>query len=75
MVMPIKEFEKIENLEECYKITAKEIGFIGYENENFKIIKKAKISKMVDFNYKLQMMDRIIRGFHKGGVNARKSYR
>ena len=75
IVMPIKEFEKVENLEECYKITVKEIGFIGYENENFTIIKKSKISKMVDYNYKFMFMDRIIRGFHKNGINSRKGYK
>lgn len=72
--MPIKELEKIEKLEEVYRKRVKELGLIGYNGDNFQIIKNSRISKFVDFNYKM-MMDRIIRGFHKNGINCRVSYR
>lgn len=75
IVMPIKELDKIKNLEEVYKKRAKELGLIGYDGMDFKILRNSRISKMVDFNYKFMMMDRIIRGFHKHGVNKRISYK
>lgn len=75
IVMPIKEFDKIKNLEEVYKKRAKELGLIGYDGETFTIVRNSRISKFVHEGYKWQMMDRIIRGFHKNGVNARKSYK
>lgn len=64
LVMPIKELEKIENLEEIYRKRVKELGLISYNEETFNIIRNSRISKFVDFNYKFTMMDRIIRGFH-----------
>ncbi len=75
IVMPIEEFDKIEKLEECYQKRVKEIGLIGYNGETFIFIRNSKTSKMVDFNLKMMFMDRILRGFHKNGVNSRKSYR
>lgn len=74
LVMPVKEFEKINKLEEVYQKRAKELGLIGYENGNFKIIRYSRISN-TNVNFKWQMMDRIIRGFHKDGVNKRVSYK
>lgn len=75
IVMPIKEFDNIKKLEEVYQKRIKELGLIGYDGKEFKILRNSSISKMVDLNYKFMFMDRIIRGFHKGGVNARKSYK
>ena len=75
IVMPIVEFDKIKNLEEVYQKRAKELGLIGYDGETFKLVRNSKISKMVDYNYKFMFMDRIIRGFHKNGINSRKGYR
>lgn len=75
IVMPVKEYDKIEKLEERYKNRVKELGLIGYDGETFIFIRNSKTSKMVDFNLKMMFMDRILRGFHKHGVNARKSYR
>lgn len=75
IIMPIKEFDKINNLEECYQKRVKELGLIGYDGETFIVIRNSRISKMVDFNYKMMFMDRIIRGFHKNGINSRKAYR
>ena len=75
IVMPIKEFDKINNLEECYQKRAKELGLIGYDGETFIVVRNSRISKMVDFNYKMMFMDRIIRGFHKNGINSRKAYK
>jgi len=75
IVMPIKEFDKINNLEECYQKRVKELGLIGYDGETFIVVRNSRISKMVDFNYKMMFMDRIIRGFHKNGVNSRKTYK
>ena len=75
IVMPIKEFDKIKNLEEVYQKRVKDLGLIGYDGEKFILIRNSKISKIVDFNFKMMFMDRILRGFHKHGVNSRKSYK
>lgn len=75
LVMPIKEFEKINKMEDVYVKRTKELGIIGYNGESFEILRNSRISKNVDFNYKFMMMDRIIRGFHKNGVNKRVSYK
>ena len=75
IVMPIKEFDKINNLEECYQKRVKELGLIGYDGETFIVVRNSRISKIVDFNYKIMFMDRIIRGFHKNGINSRKAYK
>lgn len=74
LVMPIKEFDKLENLPDPYKKRAKELGLIGYDGETFKIIRYSKLTETY-INYKMGMMDRIIRGFYKGGINQRVSYR
>lgn len=75
IVMPINEINKISNLkDEALKKRVKELGLIGYDGETFKILKYSNISKP-HLNFKWQMMDRIIRGFHKNGINCRTSYR
>ena len=51
------------------------MGLIGYDGETFIVVRNSRISKMVDLNYKMMFMDRIIRGFHKNGVNSRKAYK
>ena len=75
IIMPIKELDKINNLEECYQKRVKELGLIGYDGETFIVVRNSRISKIVDFNYKIMFMDRIIRGFHKNGINSRKAYK
>ncbi len=75
IVMPLKEINKIlEIQEEPYKTASKNLGLIAYENDSFNIIRKSKETFLHE-RYKWQVMDRIIRGFYKGGVNGREVYR
>ena len=75
IVMPINEFDKVDKLDEHYIKRAKELGWIGWDGDAFVELRKSRISKVINYNYRFMVMDRIIRGFHKGGVNARKGYR
>lgn len=75
IVMPSKEINKIfEIQEEPYKTASKQLGLIAYEDDTFKIIRKSQFS-FLDEVEKIHVMDRIIRGFYKGGVNGREFYR
>lgn len=75
IVMPLKEINKIlEIQEEPYKTASKTLGLIAYDNDSFNIIRKSKETFLHE-RYKWQVMDRIIRGFYKGGVNGRDFYR
>lgn len=75
IVMPSKEINKIlEIQEEPHKTASKYIGLIAFEDDTFKIIRKPKFSFLEEHN-KIHVMDRMIRGFFKGGTNGREIYR
>lgn len=78
IVMPGKQIEKILNdKEKLDQVKRYKIGLIGFVDGDFIVMRRAlKHSKDKELHWgKFNIMDRIIRGFHLNGINARKSYR